>query len=101
MRAWGGGHRSPSGDSFVHTWVRSLGYLRGALVAALAVAMLGASARPVRARAPRSGYLAKPTEQLALPCGQASAEITLEGHIYSGWAESELAVGARLQPWAQ
>ena len=59
--------------------------------------MLGAAARTAWAGVPLSGYLAKPTEQLALPGSQASGEITPDGDVYTGWAEYELAVGSRLR----
>ncbi|HXD66547.1 MAG TPA: hypothetical protein VNV17_18130 [Solirubrobacteraceae bacterium] len=63
--------------------------------------MLGAAVPTAWARAPLSGYLAKPTEQLALPGSRASGEITPDGDVYTGWAEYGLAVGNGLQPWAQ
>jgi hypothetical protein len=70
---------------------------------AAAVASLVALAGPrvASAAAPPTGYLAAPTEQLAVPGSRASAEITPEGDIYTGWAEYELSVGSHLRPWTQ
>lgn len=75
----------------------------GAAVAALVLLAVGgrhlAAARA--AAAPLTGYLAAPTEQLALPGPRASGEITPEGDIYTGWAEYELSIGPALRPWSQ
>jgi hypothetical protein len=87
----------------------------GVLVAgALIVGALGSSAaahpgsgRPVRSGAPTSGaptltgFLAAPTDQLAVPGMLAGAEVTPEGDLYTGWAEYELRFGVRLTPWEQ
>ena len=50
---------------------------------------------------PETGYLAKPTEQLALPGALPSGELTPEGDVYTGWAEFEPLVGPRLRGWSQ
>jgi hypothetical protein len=50
---------------------------------------------------PLTGFLSEPVEQLALPGAQASAEITPEGDVYTGWAEYEMFVGPHLRRWAQ
>ena len=52
-------------------------------------------------RRPTTGYLAAPTEQLAVPGLAAGAEVTPEGDLYTGWAEYELRFGRRLRPWNQ
>lgn len=70
------------------------------LVVALA-AFIAATAGSAQARPPLTGFLARPTEQLALPGDPASGEITPEGDIYTGWAEYELAIGADLRRWDQ
>ncbi len=69
-----------------------------------ALAALGALAVTVADTAiatPTTGYLAAPTEQLAVPGMADGAEITPEGDLYSGWAEYELRFGRRLQAWNQ
>jgi hypothetical protein len=50
---------------------------------------------------PLTGFLSKPTDQLAVPGMLAGAEVTPEGDLYSGWAEYELRIGPRLRPWSQ
>ena len=52
-------------------------------------------------RRPTTGYLAAPTEQLAVPGLAAGAEVTPEGDLYTGWAEYELRFGRRLRAWNQ
>lgn len=52
-------------------------------------------------RLPTTGYLAAPTEQLAVPGLAAGAEVTPEGDLYTGWAEYELRFGRRLRAWDQ
>ncbi len=73
-----------------------------ATVAALAA--LGApvaTGAPSAGAAPITGYLAAPTEQLAVPGLAGGAEVTPEGDLYTGWAEYELRFGRRLQGWNQ
>jgi hypothetical protein len=48
-----------------------------------------------------TGFLAAPTEQLAIPGLAAGAEVTPEGDLYTGSAEYELRFGRRLRPWDQ
>ena len=48
-----------------------------------------------------TGFLAAPTEQLAVPGLAAGAEVTPEGDLYTGWAEYELRFGERLRAWNQ
>ncbi len=50
---------------------------------------------------PTTGFLAAPTDQIAVPGMIAGAEITPEGDIYTGWAEYELRFGRRLVRWNQ
>ena len=71
-------------------------------VAALAAlgALVGAVTETAVA-APTTGYLAAPTEQLAVPGMAAGAEVTPEGDLYTGWAEYELRFGERLRAWDQ
>jgi hypothetical protein len=70
-----------------------------------------APATPARARALRAeiarapaastGFLSRPTDQIAVPGLLAGGEITPEGDLYTGWAEYELRFGARLMAWSQ
>jgi hypothetical protein len=66
---------------------------RFAILAVLALAA------PAVARAGDGGFLADPTDQLAVPGIAAGAEITPEGNVYTGSAEVRFAYGARLLPW--
>jgi hypothetical protein len=68
---------------------------------ALAAAALLQGARPARASAASSGFLATPTDQIAVPGLAAGGEVTPEGDLYSGWAEYELRFGRRLLAWNQ
>jgi hypothetical protein len=74
--------------------------LRRALILAVALVAVSASAADAAA-APQTGFLAAPTEQLAIPGPQPSGELTPEGDVYTGWAEYEPEVGAPLVPWRQ
>ncbi len=78
---------------------------RWARVGALSLALLsvcaGVGAPPAHARAPLTGFIATPTEQLALPGALPGGEITPEGDIYTGWAEYQLAYGIPLRGWDQ
>jgi hypothetical protein len=53
------------------------------------------------ADAPTTGFLSRPTDQLAVPGRLAGAEVTPEGDLYTGWAEYELRFGRRLRSWDQ
>jgi hypothetical protein len=68
------------------------------IAAALAATALAAA--PGAAAAPYS-FLATPTDQLAVPGALAGAEITPEGHVYTGWGELVLRVGPRLAEYDQ
>jgi hypothetical protein len=72
-----------------------------ALVALSTVLASWLVAAPAFAATPLTGYLAAPTEQLALPGLAPSGEITPQGDIYTGWAEYELAIGTSLRAWNQ
>lgn len=48
-----------------------------------------------------TGFLSMPTDQIAVPGMAASAELTPEGNLYTGWAEYRLRYGDRLRPWNQ
>jgi hypothetical protein len=50
---------------------------------------------------PTTGFLSKPTDQIAVPGMISGAEITPEGDLYTGWAEYELRYGRRLTAWRQ
>lgn len=50
---------------------------------------------------PETGFLSKPTDQIAVPGLAAGAEITPEGDLYTGWAEYELSFGSPLRSWNQ
>jgi hypothetical protein len=71
----------------------------GALAAALVATQAQASG--TRQAAPSTGFLSKPTDQIAVPGLLAGAEITPEGDVYTGWAEYELRFGRRLRAWDQ
>ncbi len=69
-----------------------------------ALAVLGAlvvTVAETAVAAPTTGYLAAPTEQLAVPGMAAGAEVTPEGDLYTGWAEYELRFGEGLRAWDQ
>lgn len=81
---------------------------RRRLLALAALAGLGGGASLARSAAlaaPRAplltGFLAAPTDQVAVPGMLAGAEITPEGDLYTGWAEYELRFGRRLRAWDQ
>ncbi|HEY1457636.1 MAG TPA: hypothetical protein VGF15_03875 [Solirubrobacteraceae bacterium] len=48
-----------------------------------------------------TGFLAAPTDQIAVPGMISGAEVTPEGDLYTGWAEYELRFGRRLEDWNQ
>ena len=53
------------------------------------------------ARTQMTGYISKPTDQLAVPGELAGAEITPEGDLYTGWAEYQPMFGRDLRSWYQ
>jgi hypothetical protein len=59
------------------------------------------TATPPTATRPTTGFLAAPTDQIAVPGILAGGEVTPEGDLYTGWAEYELRVGRRLAAWDQ
>jgi hypothetical protein len=71
------------------------------LAAALSALVLAAGAAAPGAGATTTGFLSAPTDQLAVPGMPASAEVTPEGDLYTGWAEYELRFGRRLAAWDQ
>jgi hypothetical protein len=74
----------------------------GFVLAILCALAFAASVTASRAgAAPTTGFLAAPTEQLAVPGIAAGAEVTPEGDLYTGWAEYELRFGRRLREWNQ
>jgi hypothetical protein len=88
---------------------RALG-LAAAIALTMAIAPWGPCADPAANAAgtpmtepgtPMTGFLAAPTDQLAVPGMLAAAEITPEGDLYTGWAEYELRFGERLRMWNQ
>jgi hypothetical protein len=50
---------------------------------------------------PTTGFLAAPTDQVAVPGILAGGEVTPEGDLYTGWAEYELRFGSQLARWDQ
>ena len=62
-------------------------------------ALLAAST--AQAAAQYTGFLSKPTDQIAIPGLSAGGEITPEGDLYTGWAEYELSFGRHLRAWNQ
>lgn len=82
--------------------------LSGPRASALCASLVAACALPRCAAASSThpaetltGFLRKPTDQIAVPGMRASAEITPEGDLYTGWAEYELRFGRRLTRWDQ
>ena len=75
--------------------------MRGFVAAALGTLVLAAAAVPGASATPTTGFLSAPTDQLAVPGMLASAEVTPEGDLYTGWAEYELRFGRRLAVWDQ
>ncbi|MGH2832277.1 MAG: hypothetical protein ACRDK2_05840 [Solirubrobacteraceae bacterium] len=69
-------------------------------VICLVLACLAPGAQAL-ARAPTTGFLSDPTDQIAVPGLLAGAEITPEGDLYTGWAEYELRYGRHLESWNQ
>jgi hypothetical protein len=65
------------------------------------LAALPCVSSPSTAVAASTGFLASPTEQLAVPGALAGGEITPEGNSSSGWAEYDLRFGRKLLPWNQ
>lgn len=75
---------------------------RALCAATLSTAVTLAAAAPASAAQPTlTGFLSKPTDQVAVPGMAASAELTPEGDLYTGWAEYRLRFGSRLQAWDQ
>jgi hypothetical protein len=68
-----------------------------ALVLCVLCGTSAAAASPL----PTTGFLSRPTDQLAVPGMLSGAEITPEGDVYTGWAEYELRFGRRLAHWDQ
>ncbi len=68
---------------------------------ATAVCALALCAAPAVANASMTGFLSKPTDQIAVPGMLAGGEVTPEGDLYTGWAEYELSYGRKLAPWNQ
>jgi len=64
-----------------------------------AIAAVCLLAAPASAWAGSGGFLAEPTDQLAVPGIVAGAEITPEGNVYTGSAEVRFAYGAGLRRW--
>lgn len=72
-----------------------------ATMLAIAACALALCAPPAGASAATTGFLSKPTEQIAVPGTLAGGEVTPEGDLYTGWAEYELSYGRKLAPWNQ
>jgi hypothetical protein len=65
------------------------------------LAAIAAAVADAAGTTPTAGYLAAPTEQLAVPGLAGGAEVTPAGDVYTGWAEYELRFGRRLRAWDQ
>ena len=65
----------------------------------LAILVLLPLAVPVSGAHAAAGFLAAPTDQLAVPGLLAGAEITPEGRVYTGAAEYAFGYGPRLRDW--
>ncbi|MGH2855711.1 MAG: hypothetical protein ACRDLF_16165, partial [Solirubrobacteraceae bacterium] len=72
----------------------------GLLLPATATATPPTTTPPV-VTPPATGFLAAPTDQIAVPGILAGGEVTPEGDLYTGWAEYELRFGRRLVAWDQ
>ncbi len=72
-----------------------------ATMLAIAVGAVALSVAPADAGLPTTGFLSKPTDQIAVPGMLAGGEIAPEGDLYTGWAEYELRYGRKLVPWSQ
>ncbi len=70
-------------------------------VMAAALSILAVCNASAAGSLPTTGFLAAPTDQIAVPGMISGAEITPEGDLYTGWAEYELRFGRRLAPWDQ
>lgn len=66
------------------------------ILAAVAVTLVAAFALPAAATARPYGFLATPTDQLAVPGHESGFEITPEGFIYGNYGELVLRAGPRL-----
>jgi hypothetical protein len=79
-----------------------LGILRASILGVVLASILSAGTLATAAPAPpTTGFLSKPTDQIAVPGMISGGEITPEGDLYTGWAEYELRFGRRLVPWRQ
>lgn len=78
-------------------WGRAAARLLAVAACAVGAAFTGGGAQAT----PLTGFLATPTEQLAVPGLVPGGEITPEGDIYTGWAEYELLAGSQPRPWSQ
>ena len=83
--------------SFAQAWRRKGRWAVPAVAPAIVVALLLAQS----VAASTTGFLAAPTEQLAVPGLAAGGEVTPEGDVYTGWAEYELRFGRALRAWNQ
>jgi hypothetical protein len=81
--------------------VRRLALPLIAAASALTLGMSSLAGAAASAARPTTGFLAAPTDQVAVPGSIAGAEITPEGDLYTGWAEYELRFGRRLEDWNQ
>jgi hypothetical protein len=72
-----------------------------AVMLATVIGALALSAAAAEGSVPGTGFLSKPTDQIAVPGMQAGGEVTPEGDIYTGWAEYELRYGRKLARWSQ
>jgi hypothetical protein len=98
-RGWRGSERLVR---FASACVVAVGLAAAGVTAAPALASSTASSTAAIPRsAPLTGFLATPTEELAVPGDLASGEITPEGDIYTGWAEYQLFAGPALRAWWQ
>ncbi len=81
---------------------RSVRCRRLVLVSSYGLALIGClSIAATSAGAATTGFLSKPTDQIAVPGTAAGGEVTPEGDLYTGWAEYELRFGAKLASWNQ
>jgi hypothetical protein len=68
---------------------------------ALGVLVLATVPPAALARPALTGFLSKPTDQLAVPGMAGTGELTPEGDLYTGFAEYRIRFGSRLRSWDQ
>ena len=89
-------HTPPAVAQLPSAGARPIGTCRDILAATVAAALAVAIVAPATATARPYGFLATPTDQLAVPGHESGFEITPEGFIYGGYGELVLRAGPQL-----